>query len=167
MDYDELKDKYDSSPKTNGRGRLLLAGVVLVAAVAIAAVYFLYFQSTPAESAGTNEAVMTGLSSLGGFSDAKRLAKLEGCTRIDKTETEWTVSGCTDNNTIYLTLAPEYTTRICGGWVGQEIVVPASVFEAMRMKAGCLSIQLSRSEGGNMLYDACGMTLYLKDGCLI
>ncbi|MCX6820544.1 MAG: hypothetical protein NT016_01160 [Candidatus Aenigmarchaeota archaeon] len=171
MDYDELKEKYDQRLDDGQKLPVkAIAIAVLVIVVAVAAYYLWTSGMFVAQS--TPEKVMGELVSISAQNDTVTLADRERCSKIQKSDTEWTISGCTDDIEIHLTFyTDEYVMTICGGWVdGRSVARSSSVLTYLGiLKQGCdaNTISLLMVDGSTSVYDVCGKKLYMKDGCIV
>jgi len=171
MDYDELKDKYGQRLESGQKIPVKIIAIVIVIIAVVAAAYYSWtsgmfvMQSAP-------DKVMSEIVSVNAQNDTTTLVGSEMCSRIEKSDTEWTISGCKDNIDIHLTFyTGEYVMKICGGWAdGQAVAKSSSVLTYLDiLKPSCdvNSISLLRAEGGTNVYNVCGRRLYLKEGCIV
>jgi len=171
MDYDELKEKYDQKLNPEQKVPVKIIAIA-VAIIAVAAVAYYSWTSGIFVTQSTPEKVMSELVSVNAQNDTTTLVGGEMCSRIEKSDTEWTISGCNDNIQIHLTFyTGEYVMKICGGWAdGQAVARSSSVLTYLGiLKPGCdvSSISLLRVENGENVYNVCGRKLYMKDGCVV
>jgi hypothetical protein len=141
----------------------LIAALILV--FSISATYLVL-------NSATNK-VIAELSKLNPTKSTIELIKVERCTRLNKTETEWLITGCKDDITIHLIFQPmaSYYMKICGGWTDAKTVAQEAkdVLRVLGIVVNCdvNSITLLRTEDDTNIYNVCGGEMYLSGRCLV
>jgi len=115
------------------------------------------------------------LSKLNPGQDTINIIKAGECAKLEKSQTEWIVTNCLGNVTVYFifTNATQrgYTVRFCGGWGdGREVIQKASyVLKALGIAVDCDldSVILLGSERGRSVYRVCDKKIYLMEGCIV
>jgi len=112
------------------------------------------------------------LSKLNPAKNTADLINFERCTRLNKTEAEWVITGCKDDIIIHLIFKPSegYYMEVCGGWAnGAEVAEKAKdILKNYGITVNCdlSSITLLRTEDGINIYNVCERELYMNNGCI-